>query len=556
MSLTPPPRVADPLLDEIADALSALPLSPVALVAVADAAGAPVPGDTPARAIVEAAARLEGGLVSLLDMACRACPEAAAPLAALTRRARAPAPPSGARAEVERASQALGHAWTLGQGAWVWQWTQATRQRDLARRALASPALTDDPDRPALERWADAVDASLSQNPARLARLPGAWLAARLARWPALAASVYTLGQLGARAPRLWPLGLLLGVMWALFGAAPGQGGVVVVVPPGALHGLASADVADPAPARERAVVLPPAPSTPTEAPLDAPPPRRRARDRAPETPSAAPERADPMALLEPVAEEVGPQGLNAGAREGGDAALSLDSGDGTGRGGTVTGSGTIRHTALPDVAPMAFLGVNNLPPPIESPEVGEVWVAQTEVTEGQWMALRGLDFAVLTGRADRPAEHMTWCEALDFANRLSRAERLRPVYELPRGCERGVKPTWRPGADGYRLPTEAEWEAMVGTTPGWGVDARAEVRTHSADALGLYGVAGNAAEFVWAGDGVPVLRHRSCAVHAVETDALWPEGEPLLCRFEVPPGERVLGGGLRLVRDAPDRQG
>lgn len=551
-----PSQAAEPLLDEIAAVLAALPLSPLALVAVADAAGAPVPVDTPVRALVEAAARLEGGLGRLLDMASRACPEAAPTLLALLGRAQAPSPIDSARAAVERASLALGHAWTLGQGAWAWQWTGAFRARDAARRELTASALAGDADLEALERWAEAVDASLLSTRARLARLPGAGLASRLERWPTLAGAVYALGHLLGRAPRLWPLALLIGALWVIFGAAPGDGGVVVVVPPGVLHGLGPSDAADLAPALSRPVLLPPTPPAPTETPEDTPPPRRRARDKANATPSAVPEAADPLAALEPVTEVAGPIGLNAGAREGGDAVLSLDSGEGTGRGGTVTGTGTIRHTALPDVAPMAFLGVNNLPPPVEAPEGGEVWVAMTEVTEGQWMALMGLDFAVLTGRAERPAEHMTWCAALDYANRLSRAERLSPVYDVPRGCDRGARARWRPDADGYRLPTEAEWEAMVGTTPGWGVDARAEVRTRAADALGLYGVAGNAAEFVWAGDGEPVLRHRSCAVDAVEGVAPWPEGDPLLCRFEVPPGERVLGGGLRLVRAAPDRRG
>lgn len=555
MISTPHARAADPLLDEVAAALLALPLRPEALVNLADAAGAPVAEGTEAREIVETAARLEGALPRLVILAARACPESAPELEALARRCAEPAPRDGARAAVDRSSLALGHAWSRSQSPWLWDWRRAQADLDAARLDLAT--LADDPDLPSLQRWADEIDATLSTVPARLARLPGARLAAALQGQPRLSTAVYTTGQLVARLPRLWPLFLLIAALWIMLGAAPPGDGGVVPAPTGLMLGKSNSDVGDPAPNLLRPVLLPPVLSQPTEAPADTPPPRRRSRDRP--DPVASPSPMHIEEAVEPVPSSDGPatpQALNAGSGAGGDAVLTLDPGDGTGRGGSVTGSGSIRHTALASVAPMPFMGVNNLPVPVEAPLGGEVWVAQTEVTEDQWMALMGLDFAVLTGRSDRPAEHMTWCGALDFANRLSKAERLDPVYDVPRGCDRGARPRWRPDANGYRLPTEAEWEAMVGSAPGWGVDARSAVRARAADVLGLYGVEGNAAEFVWAGDGVPVLRHRSCAVAAVEDQASWPEGEPLLCRFEVPPGERVLGGGLRLVRNAPGRQG
>ena len=51
----------------------------------------------------------------------------------------------------------------------------------------------------------------------------------------------------------------------------------------------------------------------------------------------------------------------------------------------------------------------------------------------------------------DLPVICVTWHDALAFANRLSQMEELTPAY--------AADGTWDPDADGYRLPTEAEWE-------------------------------------------------------------------------------------------------
>jgi formylglycine-generating enzyme required for sulfatase activity len=55
----------------------------------------------------------------------------------------------------------------------------------------------------------------------------------------------------------------------------------------------------------------------------------------------------------------------------------------------------------------------------------------------------------------DHPAESVSWYDALEFCNRLSRLEGLEPAYQM--SPKLGVK--WRREASGYRLPTEAEWE-------------------------------------------------------------------------------------------------
>jgi formylglycine-generating enzyme required for sulfatase activity len=66
----------------------------------------------------------------------------------------------------------------------------------------------------------------------------------------------------------------------------------------------------------------------------------------------------------------------------------------------------------------------------------------------------------------DCPVNSVSWSDALLFCNWLSRREGRRPCYHLPKpGAKKQTGPTGEEawccdfGADGYRVPTEAEWE-------------------------------------------------------------------------------------------------
>ncbi|UQA97304.1 formylglycine-generating enzyme family protein [Streptomyces halobius] len=89
------------------------------------------------------------------------------------------------------------------------------------------------------------------------------------------------------------------------------------------------------------------------------------------------------------------------------------------------------------------------------STELGPYRISAFPMTQAQYAQCTGQRPSSAQG--DRlPVEGVSWWDAVRFCNALSRSEGLAPVYRLHADAE-GVE--WEASADGYRLPTEAEWE-------------------------------------------------------------------------------------------------
>jgi len=89
-----------------------------------------------------------------------------------------------------------------------------------------------------------------------------------------------------------------------------------------------------------------------------------------------------------------------------------------------------------------------------------DFYLGRYEVTQAQYQAIMNNNPSYFSGKPNNPVEQVTWYDCAIFCNRLSEREGLTPVYN---------ESTWATNwnANGYRLPTEAEWEyaCRAGTT-------------------------------------------------------------------------------------------
>jgi formylglycine-generating enzyme required for sulfatase activity len=141
--------------------------------------------------------------------------------------------------------------------------------------------------------------------------------------------------------------------------------------------------------------------------------------------------------------------------------------------------------------------------------------MCETEVTQGQWKAVMGENPSSRGyGYGDDVAVHdVSWLMAVEFLNALSRKQGLAECYS-----KAGEEWTWDRACEGYRLPTEAEWEyaARAGTETAYsfGNDAarldehawysgNSNTQAHpvakkNPNDRGLYDVHGNVWEWAW----------------------------------------------------------